>query len=101
MQKLLVICANEAILATILRLISNSQEWQAEGALNKEEALLLLQHQDFSGVIIGSGLNGAEEKSLIQSIRKKNKQTIIIPHYGGGSGLLYNEIRDAFRQVTS
>lgn len=91
-KEILVVCTHPTILSTILRLINSELAWHATGAGNFSEAYAMGRNQPFDLVLIGSGLLDEEEDALIQGLR----QTKYLKHYGGGSGLLYAEIRSVF-----
>jgi hypothetical protein len=92
---ILVIGRNVQIMETILRLINRQPNWQAVGALTDEEALKLFPAQPFDLVLIGGGVDESSEQDLSIAFKKINPAIKIIRHYGGGSGLLFNEILGA------
>ena len=95
---ILIVCADEAIRATILRLLHNhNQLWKAIGAESANKAKELGQQNNFDIVLVGSGLTEQEEKDLTDYFTSFNKQTRLIRHYGGGSGLLFGEIYQALQ----
>ncbi len=92
---ILVIGRHSQIMETVLRLINNQPMWMAEGALTDEDALAKFNSSDFSLVLIGGGVEESSEVKLKREFEKKNPQIKIIRHFGGGSGLLFNEIEEA------
>jgi len=97
MQKIyiLVICGHAEILQTILRLINNNERWEAMGASQDEKAVELFHRHAFDLVLLGSGISDASENKLRKIFMNQNTQIKIIQHFGGGSGLLSNEIEAA------
>ena len=97
MQKIqiLVICHHEEILQTILRLINNSERWEAVGTADDEKAVELFHQHPFDLILLGSGISEEAEKKLRKIFTHQNPQIKIIQHFGGGSGLLSNEIEAA------
>jgi hypothetical protein len=93
--RILVICRQPEILATIVRLINSQPEWQGAGASSDEEATKIFLEKDCDIVLIGTGVNLESEQHLRQVFEKKNPAVKIIQHYGGGSGLLFGEIHQA------
>ena len=94
-KKILVFCKHPEILETMLRLIHQRSQWQAVGHVGAEEgepsyppALRL--------VILGSGLSEGEEQEIHSFYLQQNPSTLFLQHFGGGSGLLFNEIDSAF-----
>jgi DNA-binding NtrC family response regulator len=100
MQKIqiLVICSQQEILQTILRLINQQEKWQATGASDSPEALEIYGKSSFDLVLLGSGIGGESEKKLIRKFQDERPGIKIIQHFGGGSGLLSNEIEAALTE---
>ncbi len=86
---------NTQIRETILRLINSQQDWQAIGALTDDEALNLFSTQPSDIALIGGGVDNKSEQKLAAAFKKMNPAVKIVRHYGGGSGLLFNEILEA------
>jgi len=97
MQKIqiLVICMHEEILQTIIRLINNNEKWNATGTSNIENAIELFHQHTYDLVLLGSGISDEEENKIRKIFSHQNPQIKIIQHFGGGSGLLSNEIEAA------
>lgn len=92
---ILVIGRHREIMETVVRLLNSQPGWQAEGALNDREALEKISRTAFECVLIGGGVEEASERELTAEIKKRQPQTRVIRHFGGGSGLLFNEIQMA------
>ena len=80
------------ILATVVRLINANKNWSGIGVMNDEEAKNVFRQKDFSIVLLGSGIQKESELNLCSFFKKRNPNTVIVQHYGGGSGLLKSEI---------
>jgi hypothetical protein len=80
---------------TVLRLIHQNPDWEAQGALTDEEASALFAQQDFDLVLFGGGVSDESEQRLSDLFKTQKANIKIIQHFGGGSGLLSNEIRQA------
>jgi hypothetical protein len=93
--KILAIGRNEEILQTVLRLINKNEAWEASGALTDEAAFRLFDSLQPSLVLLCSGISEASEQALRTYFTGANPALNIIQHYGGGSGLLSNEIIQA------
>lgn len=93
---ILVIGRHKQIMETVLRLLNNREGWSATGALTDEEAQEKFIKTKFDLVLIGGGVEEKSERHLKLEFEKLNPQVKIIRHYGGGSGLLFNEIEQAF-----
>lgn len=93
--QILIICAHEEILQTIIRLINKNEKWNATGAIDSENALKVFNEQFFDLVLLGSGIDSEDENKLQKIFLQKNPQIKIVQHFGGGSGLLFNEIEAA------
>jgi DNA-binding response OmpR family regulator len=98
---ILVIGRHDEILETVLRIINKSDQWTAKGALTNDEAFALFEDQKFDIVLLCGGIMEACEAVLRATFTQKDPEIIIIQHYGGGSGLLSNEIMHALAQRTS
>jgi DNA-binding NarL/FixJ family response regulator len=94
MQKtiILVIGRHAQIMETVLRLLNSQEGWEAVGALTDEDALEKFTAHDFDIVLMGGGIEESSEEKLRVSFAKHRPQVRIVRHYGGGSGLLFNEI---------
>lgn len=92
---ILAIGRNEEILQTVLRIISKNEQWTAAGALTDEEAMQLFRSRHFDIVLLCNGIDETSEQQLRSYFKSIQPAVIIIQHYGGGSGLLSNEIREA------
>jgi len=94
--QILVVCSHQEILNTIIRLINNNEKWNGTGTDDIEQAIELFHQQAFDLVLLGSGLTGESENKLRKIFVLQNPEIKIIEHFGGGSGLLSNEIEEAF-----
>ncbi|MHA3788403.1 hypothetical protein ACX0HA_09360 [Flavobacterium hauense] len=83
------------ILETVVRLINQNENWAGYGAADNEEAIFLFRGIDFRIVLLGCGIPEQEEAELRRALTALNPQCMIVQHYGGGSGLLANEIHTA------
>ncbi|HVM88285.1 MAG TPA: hypothetical protein VMT76_08850 [Puia sp.] len=93
--QILVICKHEEILQTILRLVNNNQSREGIGTSVDEKAIELFHQHAFDLVLLGSGLSDESETKLRKIFTHQNPEIKIIQHFGGGSGLLSNEIEAA------
>ncbi|MEO6230149.1 MAG: hypothetical protein ABJB11_14700 [Ferruginibacter sp.] len=92
---ILAIGRHEEILQTVLRILAKNEDWTAEGALTDEAAIQLFNGNDFDIVLLTSGITEECEQTLYAYFKAQKPGVIIIQHYGGGSGLLSNEILQA------
>ena len=97
MQKIyiLVICGHAEILQTILRLLNNNERWSAIGTSDDEKAVEMFHQHSFDLVMLGSGISDESENKLRKIFTHQNPLVKVIQHFGGGSGLLSNEIEAA------
>lgn len=97
MKKLVIlyIGRNEAITATMNRLLNARKEWKGLTTCNDEEALVIGNHEHIDLVLLGNGITTDAEEKLRVGLIKIRPTLKIIQHYGGGSGLLYGEIMSA------
>ena len=92
LTEILVVGKHEEILQTVLRLLNAQTSWHAEGVSGCEEAIAKCKSRIYQVLLLGGGLTELEEARLETEIRLIHPAIHIIPHYGGGSGLLYAEI---------
>lgn len=90
--EILVVGTNAPILATVLRLVNSNEEWHATGVSGAAEAIAACESNSYAVFLIGAGLTDQEEADLTAAVLKINPSIHVIPHYGGGSGLLFAEI---------
>jgi DNA-binding NtrC family response regulator len=97
--QILVVGRHEEILNTLLRLINKNSDWNAKGTLQDNEAIRLFNEQKIEIVLLSSGIKEECEIKLCNYFMNKNPSVKIIQHYGGGSGLLSNEIYQALAET--
>lgn len=90
--EILVVGTNAPILATVLRLLNTNVLWTATGVPGVEAAVKECSKKYYEVLLIGAGLPDEQEEQLAAEIRKIHPHIHVIPHYGGGSGLLFAEI---------
>jgi DNA-binding NarL/FixJ family response regulator len=95
--RILVMGRHAQIMETVLRLIHNHQDWKAVGALSDSEAIEQFRADNFDLVLIGGGVEEEPERKLKTEFEKVNPKVKMIRHYGGGSGLLFNEVQEALK----
>lgn len=93
--QILVVGRNKEIVPVLQRLIEQNEAWQCTTAYEDEEAILLFQQMQYDIVLLSSGLEEVSEHKLRNVFQFQQPEIIIIQHYGGGSGLLANEIQEA------
>ena len=97
-MNILVISTNPDLLEVVLRLINQRSGWNGVGVDNPDDALEMFRHGDYRIVLFGVGFDAATERTLAGEMAGIDPEVIMIQHYGGGSGLLYNEIQAALDQ---
>ena len=90
--EILVVGTHDQILATVLRLLNTNSSWSATGVSGVDEAIAVCKRKAYQVLLIGAGLQDREEKELTAHILETYPEIHVIPHYGGGSGLLFAEI---------
>jgi DNA-binding NarL/FixJ family response regulator len=92
---ILAIGKHPQILRTVVGLLNKNPAWQGHGAEDVASALQKLKEVHPALVLLTNGLSEVEEAEITQHAIKLHPGPIVIQHYGGGSGLLENEIRAA------
>lgn len=94
--EILVISTNPELMEVILRLVNNKEGWTGTGAESIEKSKeIFTATPKFDIVLFDVGVSEAEEKELTEIFKAQKPEVITIRHYGGGSGLLYNEVQAA------
>ena len=96
--EILVIGRNEEILQTVIRLINKNEQWNATGVLTDEAAISSFEQLSPVMVLLTNGIDASSEKKLREHFARIHPGCIVIQHYGGGSGLLSNEILEALNR---
>jgi DNA-binding NtrC family response regulator len=86
---------HQEILETVIRLINGRENWTGKGAFELEAATELINTSSFDIVLLGCGIPESEELSFKDYMLQTHPEIKIIQHYGGGSGLLFNEVLEA------
>lgn len=92
----LVVGKNQEILETLKRLIESTAEWHAVVVNDEAEVYRYLKEHQIDAVLLSSGLTETFETDIKQFVLTLATSTRVISHYGGGSGLLKNEIYSTF-----
>ncbi len=87
------------IVETVVRLINSVEEWKAIGCLSKEIAMEEFLTNQYDLVMFGSGLRPEIEHELSHFFKAHKPNVPVVQHYGGGSGLLFGEIKSALALV--
>ena len=91
--KILAIGRHREILDKVVELINKNTPHQASGALTDDEALNLFRVGNFDIVLLCGGIEPSSDKNLRKVFSQEKPGIKINQHFGGGSGLLYNEIQ--------
>lgn len=93
-KNILVIGKDPDILKTVLRLLNDFKKvgYHAIGASGAEEAHRLFEENPIDLVLLTNGLEESLTTELRDWFSSRKSGLPILQHYGGGSGLLFNEI---------
>jgi DNA-binding NtrC family response regulator len=83
------------ISATVIRLINSRENWTGKGVSDIAAAINLIRESPFNIILLGCGIPEPEELQFKDYLRLTHPAIKVIQHYGGGSGLLFNEILEA------
>jgi len=92
----LVIGKNQEILDTLKRIIENNEGWKAEIQSDENICYNYLKENQADIVLLSSGLEEQFEKDIKVFCESLDQDVKVIDHYGGGSGLLKNEVYALF-----
>jgi hypothetical protein len=84
---------NPEIMVVMNRLLNTPAGWHGVTAGTPEEALVAFGQEPFHIVLLCAGVSPEDEAGLTAQLLQLNPSVIIRRHYGGGSGLLKNEIQ--------
>lgn len=99
--EILVVGNHEKIMEILLRYINNDENWTATAAHTLDEAKEVFERKIFDIVLISSGFDDNTEQEMIRFFNEKNARTEVVLHFGGGTGLLFNEIHAAIERLNS
>jgi hypothetical protein len=84
---------NPEIMLVMNRLLNAPAGWYGVTANTEEEVVAAFAEMSFHIVLLCAGVTQEEEVRLKAQLSALNPSVIIKRHYGGGSGLLKNEIQ--------
>jgi hypothetical protein len=90
---LLALGRNPEIMTVMDRLLNAPANWHGVTVHTPEEALETARSKTFHIVLLCAGISPEEESLLTEQLLAINPALIIKRHFGGGSGLLKNEIQ--------
>ncbi|HEY6900386.1 MAG TPA: hypothetical protein VI233_07080 [Puia sp.] len=98
MLNILAIGRDPAILQVVERLINGHEGWKATIVTTEGEAVAAMKAAaavdgtKFSIVLVCAGVTIGEEEGLRRRLLQMDPAVVVTRHFGGGSGLLENEI---------
>ncbi|MCF0069142.1 response regulator receiver protein [Dyadobacter sp. CY261] len=92
---ILAIANHPEILETIIRLINQQETWNGIPAGSAEEAETVLRLNSIDLVLLGVGVDEEMGERIVSLCQSMDPRIVCLRHFGGGSGLLYSEIRHA------
>ena len=92
MKNVLIIGADPEITSVIKRLVNGYEGFQGEAIGAPEELSAALKSSVFDILLIGGGFTEDEEVQMREVASRMSPDLRIIEHYGGGSGLLLEEL---------
>lgn len=99
--EILVVGQHKKIMDILLRHINANENWKATAAWSVEEAQLLFEQNTFAIVLISSGFDETIENELTAFFKAHSLAVEVVLHYGGGTGLLFNELFAAISKIKS
>jgi hypothetical protein len=90
--KILAVGRELAILQVVERLINGHEGWAATIVTRDEEAIMAFDKMDFRIVFVCAGVTAEEEENLRRRLQEIRPGVVVTRHFGGGSGLLENEV---------
>ena len=96
---ILVIGRNEPIVSILEKAINKWNHFTGYSCIDDEKAIEIFHQHPIDIVLLSSGILPSEERKLRALFLHQNKNIVIVQHYGGGTGLLENEIRQVIDQM--
>ncbi|MCF6407847.1 hypothetical protein L3C95_33480 [Chitinophaga filiformis] len=93
--RILAIGRNAEIMTVMQRLLNAPDNWTGLTVTTDEAAKAAFEKETFDIVLICAGVSPEEEAALKAWFKQHSPAVIVKRHYGGGSGLLKNEILHA------
>ncbi len=81
-----------AILQVVERLINGHEGWVATIVTTDGEAVQAFEKAEFRIVFVCAGVTAEEEEDLRLRLQALRPGVVVARHFGGGSGLLENEV---------
>ncbi|WP_426789589.1 hypothetical protein [Sphingobacterium sp. WOUb80] len=92
---------NEEILLTLKRIIESTPGWNATIQQDLGICKKHLINDPVDVLLLSSGLSPQEEREITDHLSRLTYSIGLIKHYGGGSGLLKNEVYSLFPDLRS
>lgn len=99
--EILVYGKNPEILQTVVRLINANKAWRGEGTTEEETVIEKCQRNAYDLLLLGGGIPSQSENKVRATLGILYPDLKIVQHFGGGSGLLNNEIKAALSNIES
>ena len=93
MRNVLIIGADPEITTVIERLVNGFQGFRGEAITSIRDLALKLADSQFDVLLLGAGFTKAQETQIRETASSVAPYTRVIEHYGGGSGLLLEELK--------
>jgi DNA-binding response OmpR family regulator len=90
---ILAIGRNTEIMEVMNRLLNTPDNWTGVTVTTNEAAITAFEQEHFDIVLLCAGVTPEEEQALTTRFRGIHPGVILKRHFGGGSGLLKNEIQ--------
>lgn len=84
---------NPEIMSVMNRLLNAPDNWHGVTVDTTDEILKAFETTQFHIVLLCAGISPEEEAGLVPQLLQLNPSLIVKRHFGGGSGLLKNEIQ--------
>lgn len=89
---ILAIGRNADIMEVMNRLINAHENWSGTAVTSDKEALDIVHNRKCDLVLLCAGITEEEELAWKERMAGLDPSVVVLRHYGGGSGLLENEI---------
>ena len=94
-KKILVAGKNDQVTGAVIRTLATYPEFSADSVNTASKVEKQLDSEKWDVLLICGGFTPQEEEGFYELKKEKFPELILIEHYGGGSGLIYAELKQA------
>lgn len=98
-KKILVVGTHEKIMEIVVRHLLKDETLEVKDALSEETVYETFGTFDPDVLMFSSGFDEALENEIKSKLLTQKPNLEVVMHYGGGTGLLFNEIQEMLDKI--